>query len=113
YTGIPLNEVGLLRAESWTPDQDALPENGRCYWPLTSDCVSPLRSYTSTRNWIVQHSRSLRTTCTRHGLIKRFGWMVAHTLRIIHLEHIRGLRQATDKTRQPCDTPRTISRIRA
>ncbi|PYU33740.1 MAG: hypothetical protein DMG31_08120 [Acidobacteria bacterium] len=33
YTGIPLNEVGLLRAESWTPDQDALPENGRCYWP--------------------------------------------------------------------------------
>jgi hypothetical protein len=34
YTGIPLNNVGRLRAESWTPDQDALPENGRCYWPF-------------------------------------------------------------------------------
>jgi len=34
YTGIPLNAAGRLRAESWTPDQDALPENGRCYWPF-------------------------------------------------------------------------------
>jgi hypothetical protein len=34
YTGIPLNEAGRLRAESWTPDQDALPENGRCFWPF-------------------------------------------------------------------------------
>ena len=34
YTGIPLNQAGRLRAESWTPDQDALPENGRCFWPF-------------------------------------------------------------------------------
>lgn len=34
YTGIPLNQAGRLRAETWTPDQDALPENGRCYWPF-------------------------------------------------------------------------------
>ena len=34
YTGIPLNAAGRLRAESWTPDQDALPENGRCFWPF-------------------------------------------------------------------------------
>jgi hypothetical protein len=27
YTGIPLNEVGRLRAEAWSPDQVDLPEN--------------------------------------------------------------------------------------
>src|SRR5579862_1595358 len=27
YTGIPLNEAGRLRAESWHPDQIDLPEN--------------------------------------------------------------------------------------
>src|SRR5437879_12173620 len=27
YTGIPLNEAGRLRAESWQPDQIDLPEN--------------------------------------------------------------------------------------
>ena len=27
YTGIPLNDAGRLRAESWHPDQIDLPEN--------------------------------------------------------------------------------------
>ena len=34
FTGIPINAAARLRAESWTGDQDALPENGRCYWPF-------------------------------------------------------------------------------
>jgi hypothetical protein len=34
FTGLPINAAALYRAESWTGDQDALPENARCYWPF-------------------------------------------------------------------------------
>jgi hypothetical protein len=34
FTGIPINAAARFRAESWNGDQDALPENGRCFWPF-------------------------------------------------------------------------------
>lgn len=57
YTGIPLNEAGRLRAESWTPDQADLPEN--ICKPHTFDLgfhVAPSQIYIST----VSDSASLR-----------------------------------------------------
>ena len=62
FTGLPINAAALYRAESWTGDQDALPENGRCYWPFDIAyrvAVSQLLIYTQrdpdTRQIIAYH----------------------------------------------------------